>query len=282
MKHIKKTDVVIVGGGHAGIEASNIISKLGKKSLLITMDLSSIGRMSCNPAIGGVAKGQMVREIDMLGGLMGRIADTSGLQYKILNKSKGRSVGAPRAQVDKRVYEKNISNHILNQQNSKFIEGEVVSINTKNNKVVSAVLRGGHIVKTKSIIITCGTFLSGTIHIGDRKIPAGRMGEVRSEGITESLLALGFKTMRLKTGTPPRILRSSVNWSLLEKEYGDKNPVPFSHFTKNFSPPNKACYTIRTNDQCHNEINKNIHRSPMYSGEIKATGPRFAHRLRTK
>ncbi len=282
MKHIKKTDVVIVGGGHAGIEASNIISKLGKKSLLITMDLSSIGRMSCNPAIGGVAKGQMVREIDMLGGLMGRIADTSGLQYKILNKSKGRSVWSPRAQVDKRVYEKNISNHILNQQNSKFIEGEVVSINTKNNKVVSAVLRGGHIVKTKSIIITCGTFLSGTIHIGDRKIPAGRMGEVRSEGITESLIALGFKTMRLKTGTPPRILRSSVNWSLLEKEYGDKNPVPFSHFTKNFSPPNKACYTIRTNDQCHNEINKNIHRSPMYSGEIKATGPRYCPSIEDK
>ena len=282
MKQFKKTDVVIVGGGHAGVEASNIISKLGKKSLLVTMDLAAIGRMSCNPAIGGVAKGQMVREIDMLGGLMGRIADTSGLQYKILNKSKGRSVWSPRAQVDKRVYERNISNHILNQKNTRFIEGEVVSINTMNNRVVSVVLRGGHTIKTKSIIITCGTFLSGTIHVGDRKIPAGRMGEARSEGITENLIALGFKTMRLKTGTPPRVLRSSINWGMLKKEYGDKNPVPFSHFTKKFSPPNEACYTIRTNDRCHNEINKNIHRSPMYTGEIEAQGPRYCPSIEDK
>ena len=282
MKQIKKIDVVIVGGGHAGVEASNIISKLGKKSLLVTMDISAIGRMSCNPAIGGVAKGQMVREIDMLGGLMGRVADTSGLQYKILNKSKGRSVWSPRAQVDKRVYEKNLSDHILNQKNSKVVEGEVVSIITKNNSVTSVVLRGGHTIKTRSIIITCGTFLSGTIHIGDRKIPAGRMGEVRSEGITENLTALGFKTMRLKTGTPPRVLRSSINWALLDKEYGDKDPVPFSHFTEKFSPPNEACYTIRTNDQCHSEINKNIHKSPMYSGEIDATGPRYCPSIEDK
>ena len=282
MKQIKKTEVLIVGGGHAGVEASNIISKLGKKNLLVTMDLSAIGRMSCNPAIGGVAKGQMVREIDMLGGLMGRVADISGLQYKILNKSKGRSVWSPRAQVDKRVYEKNISNHIFNQRNSKLIEGEVVSIKTENNRVVSVVLRGGHTIKTKSIIITCGTFLSGTIHIGDRKIPAGRMGEARSEGITENLIAQGFKTMRLKTGTPPRALHSSINWDLLEKEYGDKNPVPFSHFTKEFFPPNEACYTIRTNDRCHDEINNNIHKSPMYTGEIEATGPRYCPSIEDK
>ena len=282
MKQIKKTEVLIVGGGHAGVEASNIISKLGKKNLLVTMDLSAIGRMSCNPAIGGVAKGQMVREIDMLGGLMGRVADISGLQYKILNKSKGRSVWSPRAQVDKRVYEKNISNHIFNQRNSKLIEGEVVSIKTENNRVVSVVLRGGHTIKTKSIIITCGTFLSGTIHIGDRKIPAGRMGEARSEGITENLIAQGFKTMRLKTGTPPRALHSSINWDLLEKEYGDKNPVPFSHFTKEFFPPNEACHTIRTNDRCHDEINNNIHKSPMYTGEIEATGPRYCPSIEDK
>ncbi len=282
MKQIKKTEVLIVGGGHAGVEASNIISKLGKKNLLVTMDLSAIGRMSCNPAIGGVAKGQMVREIDMLGGLMGRVADISGLQYKILNKSKGRSVWSPRAQVDKRVYEKNVSNHIFNQRNSKLIEGEVVSIKTENNRVVSVVLRGGHTIKTKSIIITCGTFLSGTIHIGDRKIPAGRMGEARSEGITENLIAQGFKTMRLKTGTPPRALHSSINWDLLEKEYGDKNPVPFSHFTKEFFPPNEACYTIRTNDRCHDEINNNIHKSPMYTGEIEATGPRYCPSIEDK
>ena len=186
MKQLKNTDVVVVGGGHAGVEASNIISKLGKKNILITMDLSAIGRMSCNPALGGVAKGQMVREIDMMGGLMGQAADASGLQYKLLNKSKGRSVWSPRAQVDKRIYEKIISNHILHQKNTELIEGEVVSINTEKNKVVSVVLRGGHKIKTKALIVTCGTFLSGTIHIGGRKIPAGRMGEPRSEGITEN------------------------------------------------------------------------------------------------
>ncbi len=282
MKPPKKTDVVIVGGGHAGIEASNIISKLGIKNTLITMDLSTIGRMSCNPAIGGVAKGQMVREIDMLGGLMGRAADASGLQYKLLNKSKGRSVWSPRAQVDKRIYEKIVSKHTLQQKKTKLIEGEVVSINIEKNRVVGVFLRGGYEINTRALIITCGTFLSGTIHIGDRKIPAGRMGEARSEGITESLIALGFKTMRLKTGTPPRVLRSSINWAQLKEEYGDENPVPFSHFTKNFKPANEACHTIRTNDRCHAEINKNLHRSPMYSGEIDAVGPRYCPSIEDK
>ena len=282
MKPPKKTDVVIVGGGHAGIEASNIISKLGIKNTLITMDLSAIGRMSCNPAIGGVAKGQMVREIDMLGGLMGRVADASALQYKLLNKSKGRSVWSPRAQVDKRIYEKIISKHILHQEKTKLVEGEVVSIKTEKNNVVGVLLRGGYEINTRALIITCGTFLSGTIHVGDRKIPAGRMGETRSEGITESLVALGFKTMRLKTGTPPRVLRSSINWARLKEEYGDENPVPFSHFTKNFKPLNVACHTIRTNDRCHSEINKNLHRSPMYSGEIEAVGPRYCPSIEDK
>lgn len=282
MKQTNETDVVVVGGGHAGIEAANIISKLGKKAIVVTMDLLAIGRMSCNPAIGGVAKGQMVREIDMLGGLMGRVADLSGLQYKLLNKSKGRSVWSPRAQVDKRTYEKIISKIVLQQSNISFIAGEVVSINIKNNRVVSVVLRGGHKIKTNAVIVTCGTFLSGTIHIGDRKIPAGRMGEARSEGITENLVSLGFKTMRLKTGTPPRALRSSIDWTKLEEERGDKNPVPFSHFTKNFNPANEACHTIRTNDLCHEEIKNNLLRSPMYSGEIEAIGPRYCPSIEDK
>ena len=282
MKQLKKTDVVVVGGGHAGIEASNIISKLGVKNILVTMDLSALGRMSCNPAIGGVAKGQMVREIDMLGGLMGRVADASGLQYKLLNKSKGRSVWSPRAQVDKRAYEKIVSKHISHQKNTNIIKGEVLSIKTDKNKVTSVFLRGGHKIKTKALIITCGTFLSGTIHIGDRKIPAGRMGEARSEGITENLIALGFKTMRLKTGTPPRVLRSSINWAQLKEEFGDENPVPFSHFTNNFKPKNEACHTIRTNNQCHYEIKKNLHLSPMYSGEIEAVGPRYCPSIEDK
>ena len=282
MKQTKKTDVIVVGGGHAGVEAANIVSKLGKRVILITMDISAIGRMSCNPAIGGVAKGQLVRELDMLGGLMGRVADVSGLQHKLLNKSKGRSVWSPRAQIDKRVYEKTILKTMLSTENIKFIEGEVVSINTKNGAFVSAVLRGGHKISANAIIITCGTFLSGTIHIGKRKIPAGRMGEARSEGITENLVSLGFRTMRLKTGTPPRALRSSINWALLKEEYGDKKPVPFSHFTKNFKPINEPCHTIRTNEKSHGEINKNIHLSPMCSGEIQGVGPRYCPSIEDK
>tara|TARA_B100000287_G_scaffold286523_2_gene270098 strand:- start:434 stop:2281 length:1848 start_codon:yes stop_codon:yes gene_type:complete len=282
VKHTNKTDVVVVGGGHAGIEAANIVSKLGKQTTLVTMDPLAIGRMSCNPAIGGVAKGQMVREVDMLGGLMGRAADLSGLQYKLLNKSKGRSVWSPRAQVDKRAYEKIILNNVLQQKNINVLGGEVVSIKIKNNRVESVVLRDGFKIKTKAVVVTCGTFLSGIIHIGDRKIPAGRMGEARSEGITENLVCLGFKTMRLKTGTPPRVLRSSVDWTLLKEEYGDINPVPFSHFTKNFKPNNEACHTIRTNVKCHDEIKENLHRSPMYSGEIAAVGPRYCPSIEDK
>ena len=147
---------------------------------------------------------------------------------------------------------------------------------------MGVLLRGGYEINTRALIITCGIFLSGTIHIGDRKIPAGRMGETRSEGITESLVALGFKTMRLKTGTPPRVLRSSINWAQLKEEYGDESPVPFSHFTKNFKPANEACHTIRTNDRCHSEINENLHRSPMYSGEIEASGPRYCPSIEDK
>ncbi len=282
MKQTKKTDVIVVGGGHAGVEAANIVSKLGKRVILITMDISAIGRMSCNPAIGGVAKGQLVRELDMLGGLMGRVADVSGLQHKLLNKSKGRSVWSPRAQIDKRVYEKTILKIMLNTENISFVEGEVVSINTKSGAFVSAVLRGGHKISANAIIITCGTFLSGTIHVGERKIPAGRMGEARSEGITENLVSLGFRTMRLKTGTPPRALRSSINWALLKEEYGDKKPVPFSHFTKNFKPINEPCHTIRTNEKSHGEINKNIHLSPMCSGEILGVGPRYCPSIEDK
>jgi len=282
VKHDNKIDVVVVGGGHAGVEAVNIISKLGLVVGLVSMDKKGIGRMSCNPAIGGVAKGQLVRELDLLGGVMGRLADLSGLQHKMLNKSKGRSVWSPRAQVDKRAYESFCSGLIFNLKNVIIIEGEVVSIDIVNNKTNGVYLRGGTHISAQSVIVTCGTFLSGTIHIGERKVPAGRMGESRSEGITENLVSFGFRKMRLKTGTPPRALRSSIDWSKTTEEFGDKNPTPFSHFTKKFNPKNEPCHTTRTCLSSHEIIKQNIDRSPMYSGEILATGPRYCPSVEDK
>ena len=278
----QKNNIVVVGGGHAGVEAAKIASKIGCKVSLITMDEKSVGRMSCNPAIGGIAKGQIVREIDILGGLMAKTADTSGLQFKILNKSKGRSVWSPRAQVDKRIYEKNISEAVLNDKNISIIKGEATSLLIKNNSVFGVVLRSGDRVLSNSVVITCGTFLSGVIHIGDRKVLAGRMGESASIGMTEYLRTVGFRTMRLKTGTPPRVLKSSIDWEKTTEDFGDKNPTPFSYFTSKFSPKNEPCHTVRTSEKTHAIIEKKAHLSPMYNGEIRGVGPRYCPSIEDK
>ena len=278
----QKKNIVVVGGGHAGVEAAKIASKIGCKVSLITMDEKSVGRMSCNPAIGGIAKGQIVREIDILGGLMAKTADTSGLQFKILNKSKGRSVWSPRAQVDKRIYEKNISEAVLNDKNISIIKGEATSLLIKNNSVFGVVLRSGDRVLSNAVVITCGTFLSGVIHIGDRKVLAGRMGESASIGMTEYLRTVGFRTMRLKTGTPPRVLKSSIDWEKTTEDFGDRNPTPFSYFTSKFSPKNEPCHTVRTSEKTHAIIEKKAHLSPMYNGEIKGVGPRYCPSIEDK
>lgn len=278
----QKKNIVVVGGGHAGVEAAKIASKIGCKVSLITMDEKSVGRMSCNPAIGGIAKGQIVREIDILGGLMAKTADTSGLQFKILNKSKGRSVWSPRAQVDKRIYEKNISEAVLNDKNISIIKGEATSLLIKNNSVFGVVLRSGDRVLSNAVVITCGTFLSGVIHIGDRKVLAGRMGESASIGMTEYLRTVGFRTMRLKTGTPPRVLKSSIDWEKTTEDFGDKNPTPFSYFTSKFSPKNEPCHTVRTSEKTHAIIEKKAHLSPMYNGEIRGVGPRYCPSIEDK
>ena len=278
----QKKNIVVVGGGHAGVEAAKIASKIGCKVSLITMDEKSVGRMSCNPAIGGIAKGQIVREIDILGGLMAKTADTSGLQFKILNKSKGRSVWSPRAQVDKRIYEKNISETVLNDKNISIIKGEATSLLIKNNSVFGVVLRSGDRVLSNAVVITCGTFLSGVIHIGDRKVLAGRMGESASIGMTEYLRTVGFRTMRLKTGTPPRVLKSSIDWEKTTEDFGDKNPTPFSYFTSKFSPKNEPCHTVRTSEKTHAIIEKKAHLSPMYNGEIRGVGPRYCPSIEDK
>ncbi|MFL3007563.1 MAG: tRNA uridine-5-carboxymethylaminomethyl(34) synthesis enzyme MnmG [Candidatus Neomarinimicrobiota bacterium] len=276
-----KYDVVVIGGGHSGVEAALISSYLGVSVSLVTMDKNAIARMSCNPAIGGLAKGQIVREIDVLGGVMAETADISGLQFKTLNKSKGRAVWSPRAQIDKRVYEKNIYKKIKNSSVS-IIQSEAISVDIQDYKIKSVFLRSGEKINCSCLIITAGTFLSGLIHIGERKILAGRMGEERSEGITESLKSYGFFSGRLKTGTPPRIDKKTVNWKKTSLSFGDDEPIPFSYSTGKFLPPNEPCHTIYTNNETHSAIRNNLHLSPMYSGDINGTGPRYCPSIEDK
>ena len=276
-----KHEIIIVGGGHAGAEAALISSFLGASVAIITMDRGAIARMSCNPSIGGLAKGQMVREIDVLGGSMAKTADQAGLQFKTLNKGKGRAVWSPRAQVDKRLYEKIMLENILKNQIT-IIQGEAISVDIKNYKIKGVTLRSGEKLKCKSLILTAGTFLSGIIHIGQRKVLAGRMGEERSEGITESLASYGFFSGRLKTGTPPRIDKKSIDWSKTTPSFGDKNPIPFSYLTNAFSPQNVPCHTIHTNKTTHEIIKENLRFSPMYSGDISGTGPRYCPSIEDK
>ena len=282
MKPSKAYDVIVCGGGHSGVEASLVSARLGCSVLMISMDLGAVGRMSCNPAIGGLAKGQIVKEIDVLGGIMGIATDASGLQFKVLNKTKGKSVWSPRAQVDKRSYEKLVSLNIKKTKNIETLEGEAVDVLTKSGRVIGVTLRDKTRIYSNSVILTCGTFLSGLIHIGQKKIRAGRMGEAGAEGLTESLISLGFKSARLKTGTPPRLDKNTIDWEKTKVVYGDKRPLPFSYRTKNFSPPSVPCHTIQTNKKCKKIIEQNIRQSPMFSGDVVGVGPRYCPSVEDK
>ncbi len=282
MKPSKSYDVIVCGGGHSGVEASLVSARLGCSVLMISMDLGAVGRMSCNPAIGGLAKGQIVKEIDVLGGIMGVATDASGLQFKVLNKTKGKSVWSPRAQVDKRSYEKLISLNIKKTKNIETLEGEAVDVLTKSGRVIGVTLRDKTRIYSNSVILTCGTFLSGLIHIGQKKIRAGRMGEAGAEGLTEALVSLGFKSARLKTGTPPRLDKNTIDWEKTKVVYGDKRPLPFSYRTKNFSPPSVPCHTIQTNKKCKKIIEQNIRQSPMFSGDVVGVGPRYCPSVEDK
>ena len=278
-----ENNILIAGGGHAGIEAAAAISKMGYKCTMVTMDSSAIGRMSCNPAIGGLAKGHLVKEIDALGGLMGLVADQSTIQNKILNKSKGRAVWSPRSQIDKIKYTEIVQEVIYNDVNIKIIEDEVVDFNVVNNKIVSAVLKDHGDIKCSVLIITCGTFMSGLIHIGNKSFKGGRIGEKRSYGLTESLLSKGFKVGRLKTGTPPRVNKGSINFSKLEVAGGELKPMPFSMFTpKPFKPKNLDCYLAYTTKKTHKIIKENINLSSMFAGNIEGVGPRYCPSVEDK
>ena len=282
MKPRTKYQVLVVGAGHAGIEAALAAARCGADVALITINKSTIGRMACNPSIGGLAKGQMVREVDALGGVMGSAADFSGIQFKILNRSKGRAVWSPRAQVDKRLYEQYVKDRVIKSPGIDIVEAEVAAPIIKNGKIAGVKIVDGCVIDADTVVLTNGTFLNGLIHIGQKKIPAGRMGELGSVGITETLAQFGLGCGRLKTGTPPRLFKNSIDWSRLDKIDGDDKPAPFSHFHEYFNPPNVPCYSIATNCEAHDIIKNNINQSPMFSGDIRGVGPRYCPSIEDK
>ena len=275
-------DVIVVGGGHAGVEAALAASRMGSSVALVTIDARSVARMSCNPAIGGLAKGHLVREIDALGGEMGLAADATGIQFKMLNRSKGRAVWSPRAQIDKKRYERHMQQLVQGRPNLHILEAEGKKVLLRGQTTEGLLLDDRTVIKARSIVLTCGTFLNGLIHIGRRKIRAGRMGEEASDGITESLISLGFVAGRLKTGTPPRLKKDSINWTRLNEVKGDPDPRPFSFRTLEFSPPDEPCHITFTCEKTHDIIRSHLHESPMYAGEIRGMGPRYCPSIEDK
>ena len=284
MKHnmINKFDVIVVGGGHAGIEAAVVAARMGKQTALVTMEINKIGLMSCNPAIGGLAKGQLVREIDALGGVMGKISDISGIHFKMLNTSKGPAVQSPRAQADRIYYAKVAQSLVLNTNNLTVIEDAAVSVHIQNNKIDKLILKSGAELSTKAIILTNGTFLNGLIHVGEKHIPAGRAGEMPSNGLTESLIDLGFTAGRLKTGTPPRIHKDSIDYSRVEIQTPDEIPIPFSFSNEKITQKQINCFITYTNEHTHEILRTGFDRSPLFTGTIKGVGPRYCPSIEDK
>jgi len=277
----KEVDIIVVGAGHAGIEAAYAAQKIGLKTVLITINLDKIGEMSCNPAIGGQAKGQLVKEIDALGGLMGMVADKAGIHFKILNKSKGLAVRAPRAQEDKSLYKKYMKNHLESLDNLEIYQGIVTKIETKNKKVTGVRLLDNSFIKADAVILTTGTFLNGLIHIGNTSYPSGRANEPASIQLAENIKDLGFKTIRLKTGTPMRLKKTTIDWDKFEQQPGDKNPRPFSWRTNNVKNQ-ISCFIGRTNKKVHEIIEKNLKHAPLFSGRIKGIGIRYCPSIEDK
>ena len=275
-------DIIVVGGGHAGVEAALASARLGKKTALITIEKSAIARMSCNPSIGGLAKGHLVRELDVLGGEMGKAIDATGIQFKLLNRSKGRAVWSPRAQADKLKYEKYMQSVLIAQENLDIIESDAKALKINNNTFLGVYLKDDSFVGGNACVLTNGTFLRGKIHIGNIQIPAGRYGELPSIGISDQLKEYGLTVGRLKTGTPSRITQRSIDFSKLEIQLGDPDPRPFSHATENFNPPNIPCWLAYTNTTTHDILCSALDRSPLYTGKIEGVGPRYCPSIEDK
>src|SRR5262245_41664944 len=275
-------DVVVIGGGHAGCEAAAAAARLGATTALVTHRFATIGAMSCNPAIGGLGKGHLVREIDALDGLMGRAADQGGIQFRVLNRRKGAAVRGPRAQADRKLYAQAMQAAILATPNLTVLEGEAEDVIFAGDRAAGMALRDGRAVTCGAVVLTTGTFLRGLIHIGERQTPAGRVGEAPSVGLALTLERLGLSLGRLKTGTPPRLDGRTVDWAALEMQPGDAPPEPFSTMTEYVPNPQIQCGITRTTEATHAIIRANVHRSPMYSGQIRSRGPRYCPSIEDK
>lgn len=275
-------DVVVIGGGHAGCEAASAASRLGAQTALVTLNLDLIGQMSCNPAIGGIAKGHLVREIDALGGIMGRVADRAGIQFRLLNRSRGPAVQSPRAQADRALYRKEMRRTLEYTSNLHLRQGMVVDLLVNDQKILGIEMQDGRRIAAKAVVIAAGTFLNGLVHTGQRTYTAGRAGEPASIELAETLKRLGFPVGRLKTGTPPRLDGRTIRWSAFQPQNADDRPVPFSFSTDKIEQRQIKCYVGYTNNQLHETIRQNLNHSPLYSGKIKGIGPRYCPSIEDK
>jgi tRNA uridine 5-carboxymethylaminomethyl modification enzyme len=275
-------DVIVIGGGHAGCEAAAASARFGAKTLLLTHKAATIGEMSCNPAIGGLGKGHLVREIDALDGVMGRVADAAGIQFRLLNRRKGAAVRGPRAQADRKLYRQAMQAALGRTANLEIKEAAAEDLVLKDGRVAGVKTATGEVIACGAVVLTTGTFLRGLIHIGETKIPAGRVGEEPSLGLSKTLYGLGLKMGRLKTGTPPRLDGRTIHWDGLDVQHGDDPPVPFSALTTKITTPQIPCHITRTTHDTHAIIRANLDRAPMYSGQIESTGPRYCPSIEDK
>jgi tRNA uridine 5-carboxymethylaminomethyl modification enzyme len=278
----EKFDVIVIGAGHAGCEAASAAARLGVETALITLNLDLIGQMSCNPAIGGIAKGHIVREIDALGGIMGRIIDRTGIQFRLLNRSRGPAVQSPRAQADRALYRTEMRRVLEFTSNLHLRQGAVAELIVENNNVIGVELQDSRRFAGQAVILATGTFLNGKIHTGSKTFSAGRAGEPASIDLAENLKHLGFPVGRLKTGTPPRLDGRTIDWDAFEEQNADENPVAFSFATEKIEQPQISCHIGYTNDKMHHKIRENLHQSPLYSGKIKGVGPRYCPSIEDK
>jgi len=278
-------DVIVVGGGHAGCEAAAAAARMGAKTALITHRADRIGEMSCNPAIGGLGKGHMVREVDALDGVMGRAIDRAGIQFRMLNRSKGPAVRGPRAQADRKLYREAVQDILAHQENLTIIEGAVHDLKIaegEDNRVTGVITENGREYDAGAVVLTTGTFLRGLIHIGEKTTPAGRIGDAPALGLSETLEKFGFRLGRLKTGTPARLDGRTIDWASLQEQPGDNPPDPFSFLNSEITVPQIPCHMTWTTEATHEIIRANLHRAPMYSGQIKSSGPRYCPSIEDK